>query len=90
MKGNSASEMSATRESRWTSLTGPIVSLVVSAVLLVVAFGLDLGSETQRDAALLVGTVTLYVLAPLSVIWLIAALWSRAVRRSRSRVGDVG
>lgn len=80
----------ASREPKWTSLTGPVVSLVVSAVLLIVAFGLDLGSEAQRDAALLVGTITLYVLAPLSAIWLIAALWSRAARRTRSRVSNMG
>ena len=90
MKDVGAVEADTTREPKWASLTGPMVSLVVSAVLLVLAYGLDLGSETQRDAALLVGTVTLYVLAPLSVIWLIAALWSRAARRTRSRVSNMG
>lgn len=77
-------------KSWWTSFTGPVLSLIVTGTLLVVAFGLDLGSESQRDAALLVGTVALYVLAPLSVIWLIAALWGRAARRTRSRVGNMG
>ncbi len=78
-------------KSWWTSFTGPIVSLVLTGTLLAVAFGLDLGSESQRDAALLVGTVALYVLAPLSLIWLIATIWARLARnRAGSRIGDVG
>lgn len=75
----------------WLSWTGPIVSLVVSGLLLGLAFGLDLGTEAQRDAALLVGTVTLYVLAPLSIIWLIAVVWTRVSHnRAGSHLGDVG
>ncbi len=75
----------------WMSLTGPVTSLVISALLLVGAFGLDLGTEAQRDAALLVGTVTLYVLAPLSIIWLIAAVWARYTRgRAGSKLSDTG
>lgn len=73
----------------WTSFAGPISSLVLTVTLLVVAFGLDKGSEAQRDAALMVGTVALYVLAPLSVIWLIAVVWAR-FGRNRPGIGDAG
>ncbi len=75
----------------WSSLTGPVVALIVSGLLLGLAFGLDLGTEAQRDAALLVGTVTLYVITPLSVIWTIAVLWARFSRnRAGSGVGNAG
>jgi hypothetical protein len=51
-------------------------------LLLVLAFALDTGGERARDAALIVGAPTLYVLLPLSVLWLLVAVLRRATRRS--------
>jgi hypothetical protein len=55
-------------------------ALAVVGLLLVLAFALDTGSERSRDAALLIGAPTLYVLLPLAILWLIVALvrhWQR-------------
>jgi hypothetical protein len=64
----------------WRAVRGPVVALVVVGVLVMVAFLLDAGSTGMRDAALLIGVVTLYVLLPLSVLWLVVEL-VRHVRR---------
>ena len=61
----------------------PVVVLAVAAVAVGVAFVLDSGGSAQRDAALLVGTLGLWVLA-LGTLWLIAALAYLAYRHTRS------
>jgi hypothetical protein len=64
----------------WRSLRWPVTALVVVGLLLMLAFALDTGSEGARDAALLIGAPTLYLLLPLAVLWLIVALvrhWRR-------------
>jgi hypothetical protein len=47
--------------------------VVFCGLLYLVAALLDRGGERARDWALLVGVPTLYVLLPLSVLWLIVA-----------------
>ena len=77
--------MTASRPTRpsttlWRSLRWPVGAMVVVGLLLILAFALDTGSERARDAALLIGAPTLYVLLPLAVLWLIVALirhWQR-------------
>lgn len=49
------------------------VAVLVSAALIVLSFALDTGSSGARDAAPNLGVVSIYVLAPLSVLWLIIA-----------------
>jgi hypothetical protein len=62
-------------------LAGPVAALVVAALVVLLAFVLDQGSSGSRDAALLIGSLGLYILLALAVIWLIVA----AVLRWRSR-----
>jgi hypothetical protein len=54
-------------------LVWPVVVVVVAVVAVGVAFVLDSGGSAQRDAALLVGTAGLWVLA-VGLVWLVAAL----------------
>ncbi|HYP46341.1 MAG TPA: hypothetical protein VEQ66_14215 [Propionibacteriaceae bacterium] len=63
-------------------LLPPVVVVVVAAVAVGIAFVLDQGGVGQRDAALLIGTVGLWVLAA-GTLWLIAALVSLAGKRRR-------
>lgn len=69
----------------WRSVRWPLFALVDVAALLLVATLLDTGSAGARDAALLLGAVTLYVLLPVVVIWLGVAL-VRALRRGDDAV----
>ncbi len=55
-------------------LRRPVVALAVALVVLVLALVLDQGSAGSRDAALIVGSLALYLLIPLSVIWLVVAV----------------
>ncbi len=61
------------RASWWRSVRWPALSLLASGLLVALAFALDGGSSAQRDAALIIGSVSLYILVPATVIWL---LWS--------------
>jgi hypothetical protein len=63
-------------------LMWPLVAVLSCAVLYLVATLLDRGGERARDWALLIGVPTLYVLLPLSVLWLIVAA-VRGRRRAR-------
>ncbi len=63
-------------------ILAPVVTVVVAAVAVGVAFVLDTGGSAQRDAALLVGTAGLWVLA-VGTLWLIAALSYLALLRRR-------
>jgi hypothetical protein len=58
----------------------PVVIVIVAAVAVGVALVLDTGSSGQRDAALLVGTAGLWVLA-VGALWLIAAVGYLALLR---------
>lgn len=66
----------------WGTVGWPVMAVLVSAALIVLSFVLDTGSSGARDAALILGVVSIYVLAPLSVLWLIIAA-IRHQRRSR-------
>lgn len=71
----------------WQRLSGPIAGMAVVGILLAAAFGLDLGSESQRDVALVIGTITLYVLTPIVVLWLLVVVWKRFTRsRAQSQM----
>jgi hypothetical protein len=56
------------------------IAVVAALALVLVAFVLDTGGTGARDAALLIGSVALYLLLPLAVLWLVVALL-RARRR---------
>jgi hypothetical protein len=58
----------------------PVVAVAVALALVLVAFLLDRGPSGARDAALLLGSLALYLLLPLAVVWLVVAL-VRARRR---------
>lgn len=66
---------------RLDGLRLPLAALAVAVGVLLVAFALDTGSPRQRDAALVIGSLALYGLLPLAVLWLLVA----AVRRGRHR-----
>jgi uncharacterized membrane protein YqjE len=66
-----------------TSLIGPLATLAVAALVVLVAVLLDRGSPRSRDAALIVGSLGLYVLLPLAAIWLFVTLVLR--RRHRGQ-----
>ena len=70
--------------STWRVVRWPVIALIVSGLLLAVAFVLDRGGETQRDLSLLIGTVVLYGMIPLATIWLIGAATVDLLRRRRS------
>jgi hypothetical protein len=69
-------------DSTFAALRRPLTAVAGCVLLLVLAFALDTGGERARDAALIVGAPTLYVLLPLSVLWLLVAVLRRATRRS--------
>jgi hypothetical protein len=60
----------------------PVIVVILAAVAVGVAFLLDTGGSAQRDAALLVGTAALWVLA-VGALWLVVALGYLAYRRRR-------
>lgn len=60
----------------------PVVVVIIAAVAVGVAFILDTGGSARRDAALLIGTAGLWVLA-IGTLWLIAALAYLAYQRRR-------
>ena len=62
-------------------LMWPLAAVCACGLLYLVATLLDGGGERARDWALLIGVPTLYVLLPLSLLWLIVA-----VVRGRRRV----
>jgi hypothetical protein len=51
-----------------------VAAVAVALASVLVAFLLDTGGEQGRDAALLIGSVALYVLLPLAVLWLVVSL----------------
>ena len=57
----------------------PLLAGALGLGVLLAAFLLDRGSPGQRDAALLIGSLALYVLLPLAILWLLVA----TVRRLR-------
>ena len=63
------------------SLRSPAAALAVALGLVLVAVVLDRGSPQSRDTALLVGSLALYALTPVTAIWLLIT----AIRRRRSR-----
>jgi hypothetical protein len=59
----------------WRSVRWPVAALLLSTALVVVAFVLDAQPAGRaRDTALLIGAPALFVLLPLSVLWLVVAL----------------
>jgi hypothetical protein len=62
----------------------PLIIVVAGAVAVAVAFILDAEGSAQRDAALLVGTAGLWVLA-VGTLWLIVALGYLAYQRRSPR-----
>jgi len=64
-------------------LLPPVIVVVVAAVAVGVAFLLDTGGSSQRDAALLVGTAAFWLLA-VGVVWLVGALGYLAYRRRQA------
>ncbi len=63
-----------------SAVRAPAIAVAAALALVLVAFALDTGGAEARDAALLIGSVALYVLLPLAVLWLVVALL-RARRR---------
>jgi hypothetical protein len=57
-----------------TNLIGPLATLTLAVLVVLVAVLLDRGSPGSRDAALIAGSLGLYVLLPLAAIWLVVAL----------------
>jgi hypothetical protein len=64
-----------------TRIVWPVIAVCVCGLLYLTATLLDSGGESSRDWALLIGAPTLYVLLPISVLWLVVVLV-----RSRRRV----
>jgi hypothetical protein len=48
--------------------------VVVSGALIGLSFLLDMGGREARDAALLIGACSMFLLLPASVIWLLVAI----------------
>jgi hypothetical protein len=63
----------------WRTLRWPLLAVAISGLLAILAFWLDTGGAAGRDVALVVGSVALYVLIPLSLLWLAFA----AIRHGR-------
>lgn len=65
---------------RWWPLAPPILS----GLLLALAFWLDTGGPGERDAALLIGSLALYLLLPLSLLIaaVVVVLRDRSQRRT--------
>ena len=51
-----------------------MIAVAAALALVLVAFALDAGGPGARDAALLLGSLALYVLLPLAALWLVVAL----------------
>jgi hypothetical protein len=68
----------------FTAVRGPLIAIATCVLLLLVAFALDSGGERARDAALLVGAPTLYLLLPAAVLWLLIAVLRQLTRRRRT------
>jgi uncharacterized membrane protein len=66
-----------------TNLIGPLATLTLAVLVVLVAVLLDRGSPGSRDAALIVGSLGLYVLLPLAALWLVVALVRRRRRRGQ-------
>jgi hypothetical protein len=56
-----------------TSLRRPVVACAAALAVLLTAVILDQGSAEGRDAALIIGSLALYLLIPATVIWLAVA-----------------
>jgi hypothetical protein len=61
-------------------LRRPVAALTGALSVLLIAVILDRGSPENRDAALIVGSVSLYALIPVTATWLLIAV----VRRRRT------
>jgi high-affinity Fe2+/Pb2+ permease len=59
---------------RRSAARAPAVAVAAALASVLVAFLLDRGSSGTRDAALLLGSLAIYVLLPLAVLWLVVAL----------------
>jgi hypothetical protein len=55
-------------------MRAPVIAVAVALALVLAAFALDAGGPRARDAALLLGSLALYVLLPLAALWLVVAL----------------
>lgn len=66
------------------SVALPVLALGIALVGVVVAFILDTGGPSSRDAALLVGTFSLWAAAA-AVLWLLVAIGLLVARRRRSQ-----
>ena len=55
-------------------MRAPAIAVAVALALVLAAFALDTGGPGARDAALLLGSLALYVLLPLAALWLVVAL----------------
>ena len=69
-----------TPDLRW-----PATALAAGLGALLIAQILDQGSPTNRDAALVVGSLALYALIPAAAIWLVVAVTLRLRSRHGSR-----
>jgi hypothetical protein len=67
------------RKSLWLV---PAIAVLTTAALTVLAIVLDTGDARSRDLALLVGALTFYVVAPITVICVIVATVVK-IRRAR-------
>jgi hypothetical protein len=65
------------------SLRWPLIALGVVCALIAVAFGLDAGPPAGRDAALLIGAPAIWILLPLTGVWLVVAALRHLVRTRR-------
>ena len=71
------------RDALLTAIRWPLIAVAACLPLLLLAFALDTGGERSRDAALLIGVATLYVLLPLALLWLLVAVLRHLTRRRR-------
>jgi membrane protease YdiL (CAAX protease family) len=71
---------------RWRAVRWPVLALLGAGLLLALADHLDTGPEAARDAALLIGAPTLYLLLPGATVWLVVAFLVD-VRRRRVQCG---
>ena len=55
------------------ALRWPLGMLIGAIVALGLAFWLDTGSERSRDVALLLGSLAIYLLIPLALLWVLLA-----------------
>lgn len=67
----------------WHAIRWPVGAVVVSAALIGLSFALDMGGMWARDVALMLGSSTLFMFLPASVIWLLIAIVLHVLDRRR-------